>query len=89
MKIKYIKENIPRVKMRKPEGTYLLWLDCSGLGLSREQLDRFMIDEAELWLDGGSLFGEEGNSFQRINAACRRETLEKALEQLKAAVDAL
>lgn len=86
---KYIKENIPRVKMRKPEGTYLLWLDCSGLGLSREQLDRFMIDEAELWLDGGSLFGEEVNSFQRINAACRRETLEKALEQLKAAVDAL
>ena len=75
--------------MKKPEGTYLLWLDMSGLGMSAEDLDAFIIEKAGLWLDGGSMFGEEGNSFQRINAACRRETLRQALEQLKNAVYSL
>ena len=85
----YIRKNIQQIKMKKPEGTYLLWLDMSGLGMSAEDLDAFIIEKAGLWLDGGSMFGEEGNSFQRINAACRRETLRQALEQLKNAVYSL
>lgn len=85
----FIKENLPQISFTKPEGTYLLWLDMSSFGMTAEELDRFMIDEAGLWLDGGSMFGPEGNAFQRINAACHRSTLVRALEQLKEAVDGL
>lgn len=85
----YLKEHIPQVKLIETEGTYLLWLDFSELGLSAAELDSFIQNKAGLWLDGGSMFGEEGNAFQRVNAACTRATLEKALKQLAAAVNDL
>ena len=58
-------------------------------GMNAEELDLFIINQANLWLDGGSMFGPEGNSFQRLNAACHRDTLKKALQQLTPAVEAL
>lgn len=83
----YIKEQIPRIRLVKTEGTYLLWLDCRELGLSAPELDDFMMKEAGLWLDGGSMFGQEGAGFQRVNAACTRRMLERALGQLRDAVN--
>ncbi|MGI6206191.1 MAG: MalY/PatB family protein [Anaerovoracaceae bacterium] len=85
----FINDKIPGVKMRKPEGTYLIWLDMRGLGLSAGELDDFITDKAGLWLDGGSMFGEEGDGFQRINTACQTETLRQALTQLKNAAETL
>ena len=49
--------------------------------------EKFIVEKAKLWLDSGYIFGKEGEGFQRINIACPRETLKKALEQLKEAVD--
>lgn len=82
----FIAERLPQIKLVEPEGTYLVWLDCSELGLSGEALDNFMGQKAKLWLDGGSMFGEEGSCFQRVNIACPRSLLEKALLQLEAAL---
>jgi len=65
------------------EGTYLLWLDFRGLGLSVEELDRRIIHEAKLWLDSGHIFGKCGEGFQRINAACPRSVLREALERIE------
>lgn len=95
--LKYIKENIdftkqfleeqlPEIKMNKPEGTYLVWLDCRDLHLSNEELENLMIHKAGLWLDSGAVFGEAGKGFQRINVACPRSILEQALTKLKDAV---
>ena len=84
---RYLKQHLPQVRFSKPEGTYLLWLDMSSLGMTAEELDRLMVDQAGLCLDGGSMFGPEGDAFQRLNAACHRSTLEKALKQMKKAVD--
>jgi cystathionine beta-lyase len=70
-----------------PEGTYLIWFDCRSLGLSEPQLERWIVEEAGLWLDGGKMFGEGGSGFQRINVACPRKTLELALNNLKKALD--
>ena len=61
-------------------------LDCSGLGLSQEALDEFIIRRAKLWLDAGHIFGGNGGQFQRVVLACPRVTLRQALEQLAQAV---
>lgn len=82
----YLSENIPQVRLIRPEGTYLLWLDMRDLGLSEEELEHLMTDAAGLWLDGGGMFGPEGVGFQRLNAACPRSVLEKAMHQLREAV---
>jgi len=83
----YLKENIPEVRVHKPESTYLLWLDFRGLGLKGDALPEFIIYEAGLGLNDGRSFGAEGEGFMRMNIACPRSTVTKALEQLKAAVD--
>lgn len=77
---------IPGINLVEPEGTYLGWLDCSGLGLSGEALEDLILNKAHLWLDGGSMFGSETAQFQRINVACPRATLEQAIRQLKNAL---
>ena len=82
----YIRKNIPGIRLIRPEGTYLLWLDMRDLGLTEDELERLMTDSAGLWLDGGGMFGPEGIGFQRLNAACPRSILERAMEQLRAAI---
>ncbi len=86
---KFLNDYLPEIRLIPPEGTYLLWLDMSAFGMNAKELDRFMTDRAGLWLDGGSMFGPEGNAFQRLNAACHRSTLEQALKQLKEAFERL
>lgn len=82
----YLKEKIPEIKMRAPEGTYLVWLDFRGLGLSENELENLIVKKAGLWLDGGTMFGDAGRGFQRVNAACPRVILETALNKLEKAV---
>ena len=85
----YLKQNLPQIKMLPIEGTYLVWLDCSALGMTADEREQWLWHEAKLWLDGGGIFGKEGEAFERINVACPRATLLQGLEQLKAAVDGL
>lgn len=85
----FIKRNIPGVKLVEPEGTYLVWLDFHGLHLNEEEKEELVLRKAKLWLDGGSMFGEEGIGFERINIACPRKILEKALNQLSTAIQSL
>lgn len=85
----YLQEKLPQIHLVEPEGTYLVWLDCSELGISGKELDQFIVEKAGLWLDGGAMFGPSGADFQRVNIACPRATLELALDKLKAAVDNL
>ena len=81
----FIDTNLPQIKLRKPEATYLLWLDFSNLGLNDKELNKFLIKKANLGLNQGSVFGNGGESFMRMNVACPRTTVEKAMEQLKEA----
>lgn len=82
----YLISNLAQIKMAFPEGLYLLWLDCTRLGLYANELERFLLDEAGLWLNQGYTFGVEGNGFVRLNIACCRSLLVKAMSQLSAAV---
>lgn len=81
----YLTKYMPEIELVEPEGTYLLWLDCGQLGLSVDELERFVEDKAKLWVDFGIIFGKESGQFIRLNIACPRATLRQALEQLSAA----
>ncbi len=82
----YISEKLPNVTMTDTEGTYLVWLDFRKTGLSVSELDDLIIHKARLWLDSGKIFGECGNGFQRINAACPRSVLKEALDRIRTAL---
>lgn len=82
----FIAQRIPEIKIIEPEGTYLLWLDCRGLGLNDEELDSFIKEKAKLLLEPGTIFGTGGSGFQRMNIACPRSRLLEALQRLEKAV---
>ena len=81
----FLKENLPKVKLIEPEGTYLVWLDFTAYGLTAKELDHKMLNEAKLWLDAGNIFGKEGAGYERVNIACPRSVLKEALERMKKA----
>lgn len=82
----FIENHLPELTMTELEGTYLAWVDMSGLAMSNEELKDFMANEARIWVDDGDLFGTEGEQFARFNLACTGKTMEKAMSQLEAAV---
>ena len=79
----FVRQYLPDVKLIEPEGTYLVWLDFRGKGLTDAQLNEAIVYQAGLWLDSGEIFGKTGSGFQRINIACPRSVLGEALERLK------
>lgn len=85
----FVKENLPQISVIDNEGTYLVWLDCRSLGMNNSELEKFMKEKARIFFDEGYLFGEEGSGFERINIACPKSMLEKALKNMKAAIDTL
>jgi cystathionine beta-lyase len=85
----YCAEHIPAVKPNIPESTYLIWLNCKALGMDDKALTHFMIEEAGLGLNTGASFGKGGEGYMRLNAACPRSVLQKAMQQLKDAVNRL
>lgn len=84
--IQFLKNEIPQIKPMKPEASFLIWLDCSGLEMNEEELFHFFIHKAGLGLNQGITFGPGGEQHLRINVACPQSILEKAMNQLKNAV---
>jgi len=85
----YCEKYIPKIKPNVPDATYLVWLDCRELGMNNERLRKFMIEEAKLGLNEGYTFGRSLSGYMRLNAACPRSVLEKAMKQLEDAVNRL
>ncbi len=86
--VEFLGEHLPEIRPVELQGTYLLWLDCTALGKTKEELEDLMVHKAFLFLDEGYVFGEEGAGFERINLACPRWVLEEALKRLEKAVKA-
>lgn len=86
---KFIEEKIPRAKVVKPEGTYLVWLDFRELGLEPQALQDFMRQKAKVACNEGYTFGFGGEGFERMNIACPRSTLAEGLRRIAEAVAAL
>jgi cystathionine beta-lyase len=84
----YLKKHLPQISVIRPEGTYLLWIDCQALKLDVPGLKKLMYQEAKIAFNEGSMFGSEGQGYLRINLACPRTTLEEALKRFCTAVAA-
>ncbi|SEK81383.1 MalY/PatB family protein [Streptococcus equinus] len=77
----YLEENT-KIKVMKPEGTYLIWLDFSAYGIEQPQLDEKLQKEAKVVLNDGAHFGNEGKYFARLNAATPFETIVEASRRI-------
>lgn len=82
----YLKVNIPQIKIVRPQASFLIWLDCRGLGLDQPGLVSLFEDKAKLALNNGAMFGPGGEGHMRLNIGCPRSVLVKAMEALKKAV---
>lgn len=82
----YIANRIPQISVVKPEGTYLVWLDCRGLGLKSASLSKLFMENARVCLEDGFIFGQQGEGFERINIACPRSILVDALDRISNAI---
>jgi cystathionine beta-lyase len=84
--VDYINNEIPLLEVFQPEGTYLAWIDFRNLKLSQSDLIYFLVFVAGLGLDNGGKFGDDGLGFMRLNFACSRILLKKALDSLAASI---
>lgn len=84
----FLKENIPEAKVYPLEGTYLLWVDFNGLGLTHKELEKMNLS-ADLYLDEGTMFGTSGRGFERFNLAMPRSAVEAAMNRLLTAWNAV
>ena len=87
--IDYVEKNIPKVKIVKPEGTYLVWFDFRELNLSNEKISKVLIKEGKVALNNGTSFGDVGSEFFRMNIACPRYMVQDAIKRVDKAVKAL
>ena len=82
----FCKENIPQIKPLRPQASFLVWLDCRGLGLSHDELNDLFVNKAGLALNDGEMFNPGGEGFMRLNVGTSRTILKKAMSQLLAAL---
>jgi len=82
----FLADQVPELRVDRPEGTYLLWLDCRALGLGDAQLKEFFIREGRVGMNPGSSFGDAGSGYMRLNIGTRRAVVEQALERIARAV---
>ncbi|MDD3894624.1 MAG: pyridoxal phosphate-dependent aminotransferase [Syntrophomonadaceae bacterium] len=80
----YVERNIPQIKAFDMEGTYLQWMDFRKLGLKKDELEKLMQYQAEVFFDEGYIFGAEGEGFERMNLACPTRIMIEGLQRLEA-----
>ena len=78
----FINSNMPCLELLEPEATFLLWVDFRKTGLDDKTVRKLLLEEAQVGLSNGILFGKDGEGFQRINIGCPRSMLEKGLQQI-------
>lgn len=83
----FVAEKLPAIHIVEPQGTYLLWLDCSGLGLTGEELEDLMLHKAHVWPDMGTKFGEKTGQFIRLALACPHSIVVEVMDRLEKAIN--
>lgn len=83
---RFIDEKIPGMRAVVPEATYMMWIDCRQLGMTDEELERFLVHRAKVALNVGSSFGPGGAGYVRLNFGISRALLTEALERIRRSV---
>lgn len=87
--VDFFQQHLPQISITPAQGTYLLWLDCRSLQLNDKQLKQFFIEQARIAMNPGSMFGEGGSGFMRMNIASPRSVLQQGCQQMHAAYQTL
>ncbi|MDD6892637.1 MAG: aminotransferase class I/II-fold pyridoxal phosphate-dependent enzyme, partial [Bacteroidales bacterium] len=82
----FCRERLTGIRPLRPQASFLVWLDCRGLGLGHDELVSLFVERARLALNDGAMFGPGGEGFMRLNVGCPRSVLEGALTQLAEAM---
>lgn len=85
----YIATRMPMLKPMRPQASFLIWLDCSSLGLEQSELVDLFVNKARLALNDGTMFGKEGEGYMRLNVATPRKVVIEALDRLYNAIRSL
>ncbi len=85
--MEFVAQRLPQIKMYKPEGTYLAWLDCRAVSENPEQLKELMFHKAKVAFNEGSMFGKEGAGFLRVNFGTPRSLLMEGMERFARALE--
>ena len=85
--IDYCREHIPAIRPLRPQASFLVWLDCRGLGLNHDELIDLFVRKARLALNDGEMFGQGGEGFMRLNVGSPRSIIRDALERLRKALE--
>ena len=80
--VHFLAERMPKVKVRIPEGTYVMWMDFSGYGISPKEVHDRIYNKANVLLEDGVMFGEEGLNYQRICVPSPRPIIKEAFERI-------
>ncbi|NBD36723.1 MAG: putative C-S lyase [Chloroflexi bacterium] len=84
----YVTTHFPAIKIAKPEGTYLAWLDCREAGLPGNPQE-FFLERGKVVFNDGAIFGPGGEGFVRLNFGCPRELLDEGLRRISQAMATL
>tara|TARA_Y100000590_G_scaffold470025_1_gene661453 strand:- start:1358 stop:2548 length:1191 start_codon:yes stop_codon:yes gene_type:complete len=79
----YLRDYLPEIRLIKPDATYLLWLDCRKLGMNDTELHNFFVHKAGVGMSPGTIFGEGGSGFMRMNIGMPRHIIATALANIK------
>ncbi|MFA5973957.1 MAG: PatB family C-S lyase [Lentimicrobiaceae bacterium] len=79
----FVSENLPKIKVIRPESTFLVWLDCRGMEMNETDLNEFFLHKAKVGFNPGIMFGPGGEGFMRMNIGCPKATLLQGLNQIK------
>jgi cystathionine beta-lyase len=83
--VEYVAQRLPGIRVTKPDATYLIWLDCSELGLQPAPYD-FFLKEAKVAFSNGAKFGEGNEQFVRLNFGTSRKLVEEGLRRMTKAL---
>lgn len=81
--LEFINQNLPEIKVIPLEATYLVWLDCRPLNKTSEELSKILLEQERLWVNPGTMYGNAGEGFLRINIGCPRKYLTEGLRRMK------
>ena len=80
-----LKKECPQIKVMRPQASFLVWLDCRGMGMTQIQLEDFFVNKARVFMNPGTMFGDAGEGYFRMNVGCPRSTVKQAVDQILAA----
>lgn len=87
--LEFVNLNLPEIKVAPLEATYLVWLDCTSLNKSSDDLSNILLEQEKLWVNSGTMYGKAGEGFLRINIGCPKEHLIEGLKRLRNYYDSI